>query len=136
MGGVAAVATFAETHVTNKTSTSADKVVTFLFGLGLLAPTPGVAGTVNTLEVSGADPGTSVQFLVGLNAGLIEVPGCPGTNVEIAGPTVLGSAIADANGNAILVTVIPAAAGGQTLRFQAVNQARCQASNLVTHDFE
>lgn len=103
--------------------------------LDLASPEPGNAGEVNTVTVGNAEPGHRIYLAYGVNPGMSTIPGCPGATVLIDDPRVAGSAIADATGEATLSGFVPAAASGQTLRLQAVDPARCEVSNVVTHTF-
>ncbi len=98
-------------------------------------PVPGLAGQNNSLSVTDANPGELVVFAYGFIAGSTNVPGCPGLTIPIAGPQIIGSALADANGDATVTSFVPAAASGRQVRIIAGQQASCQASNLVLFTF-
>ncbi|MBI3989402.1 MAG: hypothetical protein HY347_07270 [candidate division NC10 bacterium] len=100
-------------------------------GLALTGPTPGLVGTFNTLDVSGATPGEMVFFVHGFQRGSTEVPGCFGVTVDILDPKLDGSTVADAGGHAILSGFVPNKANGQTVLLQAVEHSSCTVSNLV-----
>ncbi|HHO53380.1 MAG TPA: hypothetical protein ENK18_21545 [Deltaproteobacteria bacterium] len=103
-------------------------------GLRLSGPTPAIAGEVNTLTVTGATPGATVRFVFGQTEGPTAVPGCP-TELGIAPPRLLPSAVADASGTAVLDLTPPAIADGLTVHFQAMDQGSCAVSNLSTVTF-
>ncbi len=103
--------------------------------LALDLPSPGLVGQENTLTAQGATPGNSVYFAYGLSQGLGSIPGCPGVGTELGNPVVIGSAVADANGEASLSTTVPALAAGRTVYLQAVEPASCTVSNFVPFTF-
>ncbi|MBI3990148.1 MAG: hypothetical protein HY347_11100 [candidate division NC10 bacterium] len=103
--------------------------------LFLTGPMPGLTGTVNTIEVSGATPSTRIFFVHGFQDGSTVVPGCPGVTVDILNPKLDGSAVADAYGDVSLRAFVPGAASGRTVLLQAVERSSCTVSNLVTHTF-
>lgn len=105
-------------------------------GLSLDLPSPGHSGMNNTLSAHDATPGERVYFVYGLRSGSTNVPGCPGVHVDMGGPTVAGSAVANNSGDAQLVKFVPAAARGRHLYLQAVEQSTCQVSNLVQFEFD
>jgi len=103
-------------------------------GLGLAPPAPGLAGTANTFDVTGATPGASITFLLGTQPGSTPIPGCPGVFANILQPKLGGTAVADANGRASLSLSVPAVSGRRFL-FQAIEQSSCTDSNLVVFRF-
>ena len=94
---------------------------------------PGIAGQVNSLEVSGVTPGTRVYFTYSRFGGGALIPGCDVSvnALQIENPKLAGSAVADANGVAKLTGKVPASLSGRELLFQAVVVGRCEISNLV-----
>lgn len=104
--------------------------------LSLVGPFPGVAGEDNTFGASGATPGETVRIIAGTEAGLLDIPGCPGTTIDFANPRLLGTAVANLDGNAALTVAVPLEAAGKTAGFYAVEQSNCRVSNLVVHTFE
>ncbi len=104
----------------------------------MAAPSPGVAGTSNTISITGATPGARVVFLYSRRGGGTRIPGCDlqQNALQLDQPTVIGSAIADANGVATITRNVPLIARGQTILFQAVVQNECAISQLVVHEFE
>ena len=101
-------------------------------------PDPGLAGTSNTIPVTGATPGATVRFFYSLRGGGAIIPGCATlTNaLQLAAPQLIGSAVADQNGVATITRTVPPVARGQTILFQAVVQSECAISQLVMHRFE
>lgn len=86
-----------------------------------LASDPWVAGDIALLTIEGAAPGARVHFLEGTGLGST----CPvrlgGDCIDITGVTVLGSAFADANGDAVFAVPVDAAVPDGTERhLQAV----------------
>ncbi|MEO0421817.1 MAG: M36 family metallopeptidase [Pseudomonadota bacterium] len=105
-------------------------------GMTISAPTPGIAGVENCYDVSGATPGNAVRLLIGVQPGELQIPACDAP-LEIGRPFPRGSAVADAEGNATLCTVVPAAVGGRSLLAQGLDlQAPgCDISNLDSTQF-
>ena len=102
----------------------------------LADPIPGVANTLNVFSVSGAVDGHRVYFAYALQSGSTGVPGCPGLVVDLKNPKVMGSDIADPNGDASISIFVPNAASGRTIYFQAADKDACEVSNLVTFTFQ
>lgn len=103
--------------------------------LQLTGPAPGTAGAINTFVAPGATPNEKVLFIAGRTSGSTPVPGCPGLDVAIAAPRLLGLDRADATGLATLDAFIPTRATGITVLFQAIDRASCSVSNVITHTF-
>ena len=93
---------------------------------------PGIAGTLNTMHVIGAEAGTTLWFIGGRQAGSTAVPGCPGLFAGIANPVVVGSAQADADGRAAFEFFVQNAVRGRTVLLQAVDPGACEVSDVVT----
>ncbi len=104
--------------------------------LMIMQPVVGDAGTTNNLYAIGATPGVSVHFVYGFTAGSTAVPGCTGLFVDIASPTIAGSAVADAYGVATLSVNVPSGAQGVTVLLQAVEQPSCAVGNLISYTFQ
>ncbi|MCC6908339.1 MAG: hypothetical protein IT430_10395 [Phycisphaerales bacterium] len=104
----------------------------------LSSPVPGAAPGPNTLTLTGATPGAEVVFLYALHSGGTRIPGCDlqQNALQLDQPTIIGSAIADANGVATITRPVPLIARGQTILFQAVVQSECAISQLVVHEFQ
>ncbi|NOG53898.1 MAG: hypothetical protein HND57_06150 [Planctomycetes bacterium] len=98
-------------------------------------PVPGQAGTVNTINLTGATPGSSVYLVHGRNAALTAIPGCVGAPIHIADPQLAGKAQADEKGNAVVQGYVSNKASGKTLRLQAFERSICKVSNVVIHEF-
>lgn len=107
-----------------------------LIDLGLSEPVPGFAGTLNSVTVVDAVPGTDVYFAYGFAAGgPVVVPGCPGIAVDIQNPRIGGTATAGADEQATFEFNVPSNALGLTVYFQAVDPANCEISNVVSYQF-
>jgi hypothetical protein len=103
--------------------------------LYLELPTPGRAGVVNTLTATGGTPGERVYFAYSLRRGTSVIPGCPGARSALAGPVLLGSALTNANGEASIDVLAPAAAAERTAYFQAFERSTCTVSRFVPVTF-
>lgn len=93
------------------------------------------AGRVNEFAVVGCTPRQRVHFVYGFEFGRTGVPGCPGVNIGIRRPTVMGSAVADGAGLATISRFIPGGASGRTVLFGAVEQGTCSVGNILEHRF-
>ncbi len=104
----------------------------------MAAPSPGIAGTNNTISITGATPGARVVFLYSRHGGGTRIPGCDlqQNALQLDQPTVIGTAIADSNGVASITRNVPLIVRGQTILFQALDQNECAISQLVVHEFE
>lgn len=104
--------------------------------LMMMQPVSGDAGKTNDLHGIGATAGAQIYFVYGFRSGSTRIPGCGGAVVDIANPTIVGSATADALGVASLAANVPMAARDRTILMQAVDPASCAVSNLVTYTFQ
>ncbi len=106
--------------------------------MSLEQPSPGTAGTDNTITVSEITPGARVTFLYSRHGGGTRIPGCDlqQNALQLDNPTVIGTAIANGNGVATITRPVPLIARGQTILFQAVVQNECAISQLVVHRFD
>ncbi len=104
----------------------------------LASPSPGTAGTNNTLTVTDVTPGARVTFLYSRHGGGTRIPGCDlqQNALQLDNPTVIGTAIANQQGVATITRPVPLIARGQTILFQAVVQGECAISQLVVWRFE
>ncbi len=103
-------------------------------GLKLGDPVPGIAGQNNTLTASNATSGQRVTFVAGFRTGNVTVPGCA-VFVGISQPIILGSTLADGNGDAALTAPVPGSVAGREILMQAVEQSTCRVSPLVRYTF-
>lgn len=106
--------------------------------MDLSSPVPGAAPGPNTLTLTGATPGAEVVFLYALHSGGTRIPGCDlqQNALQLDNPKVIGTAIADANGEATITRSVPIIARHQTILFQAVVPNECAISQLVVHQFD
>ncbi|MDA1261004.1 MAG: hypothetical protein O3A20_10335, partial [Planctomycetota bacterium] len=74
-------------------------------------------------------------FLYALSLGVTAVPGCPSETLHLRNLGVLGSRSSNGASVATLSLTIPPAAAGRTAHFQAVHQAGCAISNLMSWTF-
>jgi hypothetical protein len=103
--------------------------------LTLSDPSPGIAGQVNTFQVSGATGGGQVVIVFGLATGSTPTGACSGVDFGIDAATQVGSAFASVQGNALVSANVPAGASGVTAYFQALDLARCELSPVTSFLF-
>jgi subtilisin family serine protease len=104
-------------------------------GLLLTGPSPGVTGMVNTVDVSGGTPGSTIFFGFGFQSGSTTIPGCPAATVGILNAQLGGGDVVDGTGQASLNSFVPPTASGRTVLLQALERSSCRVSNLVTYPF-
>lgn len=104
------------------------------FDLVLEGPIPGFAGMLNTLRVSGAQPGERIFFAYSSQPGCKSVRQCPGLYIGMDTP-VVDSAFADDNGVAELSVYITSGASGRTGLVRAIEGSSCRTSKQVAHTF-
>ncbi len=104
----------------------------------LESPSPGTAGTNNTIRVTGVTPGARITFLYSRHGGGTRIPGCDlqQNALQLDNPTVIGTAAANEQGVATITRPVPLIARGQTILFQAVVSGECAISRLVVHTFD
>jgi len=100
--------------------------------LTLVAPAPGYSGQVNELCASGGTAGQTVTFAFSRNLGLTNTP-CG--QILLASPVIAGQGLVQSDGSVCISGVVPNAARGETVHFQAVERGTCKRSNLVTWKF-
>jgi len=101
-------------------------------------PVPGIAGQVNTIQVTGLQPGQKVRLAAGFKPGAQALPNstCLGGLLLIQSlKGVLPPATADNSGTATFVINVPASLRGQTLRLQAYDGEGCEISHSVDWTF-
>jgi hypothetical protein len=103
--------------------------------LELECPAPGFAGTTNTFTARGGTPNARIYFLVGLQAGSTQLPGCAGLLLGMRNPQLIGFDRANAAGIATVSTVVPPFAHGWQVRLQAAELASCRVTPLVLFRF-
>ncbi len=112
--------------------------VTLAPGMSLSAPAPGVAGSLFTVNVTGAQPNRAVGILISLSLGssTMNLGNCGGIEVGLARPfRIVARTPTDANGDATFSIPVPAGAAGSTYHMQAVQPASCQASGTLSNTF-
>lgn len=96
---------------------------------------PGAAGVANTISVTGFPPGARVRFNYALSGGrsTITSGACRGESLDLSRPLSLGTAVADASGNAALNVNLSRTSAGWTLYMQAFSESgnECRITNLV-----
>ncbi len=95
---------------------------------------PGMAGRRNEIHALGATPGQHLWFLMAKQQGTTPIPGCPGLNLSLDKPRLLGIAPVDRSGRALLMVPLPAVARGLDLYFQAFDPASCKVSGIVEQE--
>ncbi|MCA9489691.1 MAG: hypothetical protein KC621_07195 [Myxococcales bacterium] len=79
-----------------------------------------LAGSPTNLAAAGAQPGETVWFLGSLSSGAGPCPALLGGQcLDLVQPQLLGSAVADASGGAVLNVGVPAGISGRTVYVQA-----------------
>jgi len=108
------------------------------FDLELSGPTPGIAGTVNSLIIAGLAPNQQVVLGYGRGAGAQPLGrDCEGGTLlirDIVG--FLGPVTADANGVAVFRGFVPASYAGLPFRLQAVDPTACTISHAIDVVFQ
>lgn len=104
--------------------------------LVLELPESAVPGQDATFTAHWSTPGERVYFAYSLQRGRSEIPNCPGVFAALRRPALLGSAVADAHGDANVTLSVPEGARGHTVFFQAAVPAACTTSNFVPFTFE
>lgn len=100
-------------------------------GIRLVCAAPLTAGETSKISVAQARAGWDVHFAYGLGDGATPVPGCRPQRVLIDQARLLGRAIADESGRAVLQVQIPRGAAGRTIWIQAIERDTCRISNLA-----
>jgi len=109
------------------------------YNFNLSDPIPGLAGQVNTIQVTGLQPGQRIRLAAGFKPGAQALPnsGCLGGLLLIQNlKGVLPPATADNSGTATFVVNVPASLRGQTLRLQAYGADTCTISHSVDWTWE
>jgi len=100
---------------------------------------PLVAGVVNELTVTGAEPGAEITFVYGKVGGGARIPGCSDLDamLQIDDVHTIGTAVADENGVAVIKSLInPNAVGLKGRLLQAYDGVNCQESQLIQKRIE
>jgi len=90
---------------------------------------PAAPGQPTTFSARGATPGATVHMVVGTSPGATSIPDCS-TSVGVSDPRVIGAGVADDDGFVSLQRVIPAAAAGARVHYQAVDGSTCEVGDL------
>lgn len=107
--------------------------------LDLSPVTPGLAEQVNGVRASGAAPGERIHFVYSTLGGGTLIPGCDAQDaaLQLDTPALIGSARADADGEATLRFFVPAWARGRYEYFiQAVARDSCRVSGITSVRFQ
>lgn len=104
--------------------------------LALSEPSPGQAGMTNAVSFSCADAHAQVAVVYDFSPGTTSVGGiCPGLQVQMQSPQLIGIFTADASGQGVAIGFVPPGLSGQGLYIQAIDLNSCRASNLVQYIF-
>jgi len=120
----------------NGSESGSVRVFSVLPRIDLSAPSPGVAGTSNTMAVQRAGPGNEVLLVGGTDRGGLTLSCHPGKQpVDIE--TILLRRTRRANGSGIarFQFTPPLKVSGRILRFRALDRDACRLSNLVVFTF-
>ncbi|GEM_PF-6387534 len=101
--------------------------------LTILGPRGTGAGSTNELIAVSATPGSRIYFAIGFAQGSRALPGCPGVNIGLSAPRVVGSSRANAEQEARVSVFVPGAAAGRTIYLQAIDPAHCEVSNVLRY---
>lgn len=109
-----------------------DTGAAFLFAINsefaLTEVSPAIAGEVNAVRAVCATPHGDVSFVYGIAEGTTPVPACGGLVIDIRSPRLAATITADINGHATLVSLLPIATRGLTIRLQAIDHMSCTIS--------
>jgi hypothetical protein len=100
-------------------------------------PVPGIAGTQNTITITGLQPNQRVLLAYGTHEGAQKIrPSCPGGTLLIRDPQASPIVRADGNGVATITVNVPLSARGRTIHMQAIAPFECEISHTVMWVFE
>ncbi len=99
--------------------------------LKITPPSPGIAGVLNTVTVTGGTPSGSAVVYYGAKSGSTAVGGCSGLFLGIKSAKIAGTVSLDANGDGAISKNVPSAAANRLFYVQASDSAGCVISNLV-----
>lgn len=120
---------------TGRTSGGAEHAYLLVPKLGLANPIPGTAGQVNRFDAAGALPNAMVYVIYGFQYGTTAVPGCSGVTFGIRAPSLLHSQRADETGHVLFDLMVPTAARGRAVLFQALEGGSCELSIITIWTF-
>ena len=106
-------------------------------GSGVLTGfSPGTAGVRNSLAVTGAKRGSTVRFYYSTATGKTSITSgvCKGKALDLKSPILVGSAVANSTGKAIIYVNLSSTLGGRTLYLQSrvETSSTCGITNRVT----
>lgn len=104
--------------------------------VALSSPVPGRAGAVNVFEVTNVTPGAAVHLYYSRQSSCTAVEGCEAARLALDAPGVVGWAVADKRGVALIKAFVTEAAGERAIMLQAAELAGCRTSAAVIHRFE
>lgn len=106
--------------------------------LALDAPTPGLAGALNTFTARNADAGDLVGIAGALAAGSSPLPCGGGRTIGggLANPSLVGAGVADGAGVLTLQVFVPPSLAGATVQLQALDRSRCEVSAVSSATFQ
>lgn len=102
-------------------------------GFAMTSPSPGAAGTVNAISISGATPGGRVILMAGRNPGSSPVP-C-GTAFELNNPRMFGWTYADASGELSISRYVRPGVSGRTVLYQAMDTSTCTMTDVLAYTY-
>ncbi len=98
-------------------------------------PTPGTAGLVNNFSLTGGTPGEMVTFYMSRVHGTATVASCPGVTLDMASPSIIGTALVGADGVATYNRFVGVGAAGKKYRIQALELDSCRVSDFEEETF-
>ncbi len=102
--------------------------------LEFFGPFPGSAGVTNLWEVSGAEPGDTISYVVGLTPVFVKVKACLGMSLQTL-PLFTVAVPTDGSGNSVFGGPVPIEAIGLTIYVQALDITSCLGSTVIKHTF-
>jgi hypothetical protein len=103
----------------------------------ITSASPGLAGQANTWDLTEAPASCTITWFASGTLGSQAAGGgaCPGIELGVVGPKLLGSGPSDAMGEAQFVRSMPAGLAGRTVHVQAYADCACVVSNVTTTAF-
>jgi sugar lactone lactonase YvrE len=106
-------------------------------GLHVLPLWPGYAGETNTLQISGARPGSRLLLLSGPGTvTTVSLGGCPAPLTLLTPARVLATRLADESGRAHFSGMLPASMARRPLYLQALVPSTCEAGPVAVTQVE
>ncbi|MEQ8762741.1 MAG: hypothetical protein RL885_02360 [Planctomycetota bacterium] len=97
--------------------------------VAMTTPSPGQAGQINTVRLTGGTPGERLYLVAGFQQGSAAVPGCQGLFFDMADPRLVASDVADGQGAVDLAIFVPAPLSGATVKLQPLDHSACRLGN-------